>query len=254
MSSSWLRRPVLLFAFLSLALGLLAELPSPWHAWLRDGCEVVNCYCEPLRDRWVTQMAATYSNLGFLLVGGLMWAAPRTPGVTSLIHTQPLYARLLSLTALAVGGSSFFYHASLTRLGEWLDLVSLYGFTSFLVLYGWARLFPASPLWLLSMGYVGLNLAGGVQMLVAREWQQVVFGAYAGSAILIEFVVWYWRRPRIARHYFGVALACFALGALLWVWPCAPTLFPPHAVWHLLAASSMGWVFLYYRTEQPLAL
>ena len=246
----------LLGAGFSLALAAAAglwALPDRWAGWARDGCETANCYCEPLSGRLVAQPLAAYSNLGFILAGLLMLAAPRDPESRTLIRSRPEYAAMFAATALGTGLGSFFYHASLTRLGEWFDLVGLYLFTSFLLVYGLARLTrrPAPGRWVAV--YAGINLAGGLQMAWAREWQQVVFALLAAGALAAEAGVLIQARPRIEPRYLAAALACFAGGAALWVTPCSAGLpFPPHAGWHLLAAATQLWLFAYYRSERPL--
>lgn len=231
-------------------LAALSALPAPWAGWARDGCERANCYCEPLTGRFVEQPWAAYSNLGFIAAGLWMLAAPRAGG--NLLCARPAYAGMFAATALGTGFGSFFYHASLTRLGEWLDLVGLYLFTSSLLVYGLARLTgEARPARWLAL-YAGLNLAGGLQMLWAREWQQVVFGALAAGALGVEVCVLIRRRPRVRWLFLGAALAGFIIGAALWTAPCAAGWpFPPHAGWHLLAAATQVWLFAYYRSERP---
>lgn len=236
---------------LAAALSLWA-LPDGWAGWARDGCQDANCYCEPLSGRWVAQPLAAYSNLGFVVVGLLALAAPRQPASANLLRSQPAYARLFAATALGTGLGSFFYHASLTRAGEWFDLVGLYLFTSVPLVYGLARLTgrPAPGRW--AALYIGINVAGGLQMSAAREWQQIVFGLLAAAALATEALVLVRRRPRLQRRWLAAALICLALGAWLWTQPCpAGWPIPPHAGWHLLAAATQAALFAYYWSEQP---
>jgi hypothetical protein len=273
-SRRWTWWPAVLgFALAAGLAGWLNTWPSPWAGWARDGCEIANCYCEPLTDGFIAQPIAAFSNLGFILAGLLMLATPLDPTARSLMRAQPAFPRLFALTALGTGVGSFFYHASLTRLGEWLDLVGLYLFTSFLLVYNLARLGrpPRSHVPWVAL-YAGLNIAGGAQMFWAREWQQVVFGLLAAGALAVEALVLIRRRlspcpperrergaeppanggPRVQWGFLVAALVSFGLGVVLWVTPCSAGLpFPPHAGWHVLAAATQGWLFAYYRSEQP---
>lgn len=259
-------------AVLGLAvLAVLSGLPAPWAGWARDGCERADCYCEPVTDGFVAQPLAAYSNLGFMAVGLWILTAPRRrstcppersewgaeplanrePAAGNLLRAHPVYAGLFAVTALGTGLGSFFYHASLTRLGEWFDLVGLYLFTSGVLVYALARLTRRAAPGRWAAVYAGVNVLGAAQMLWARDWQQIVFGALAAGALAAEALVLIWRRPRIQKRYLAAALLSLAAGAALWVTPCAAQLpFPPHAGWHVLAAAAQAGLFAYYRSEQ----
>jgi dihydroceramidase len=221
----------------------LNSLPNVWAGWAPDGCRQARCYCEPIREGFVAQFAGTYSNLGFGLVGVLIMRVARRP-----------HERVYGGAVLAVGAGSFFYHTSLTRVGEWFDLVGMYVLTGLLLLFNLERLRPM-PGWAFALALSLIAAAGGVQMVVARELQQVFFALLAVSALVLEILVQRRRPLRRDRRYLAGALACFGLGALMWigdgsVLPCWPSLpFSWHAAWHLLAASSTGLMYLYYRSE-----
>jgi hypothetical protein len=247
----WLWRPLSIFILVILLSLPLNRLPSPWSSWIRDGCEITNCYCEPVRESLILQPLSTYSNLAFVLAGLIVLAAPHNPSATSnAMLSRPVFARVLGASIIGTGAGSFFYHASLTRAGEWFDLVATYLYLSFVLLYNAARLRPVPGLTFAGV-YLALNLAGGVQMVVARELQQVVFGGLAASALGAEGLVWF-RRDRTAQvGYLTAALACFGVGAALWVTPCMTGLpIPSHALWHVLSAAAMLLLFEYYRSER----
>jgi hypothetical protein len=163
-------------------------------------------------------------------------------------------------TLIAAGLGSLFYHASLSRAGEWTDLVGIYLFLSFLVYYNLSRLVPVRPA-VLAGAYAATNLVLGLQMAIAPQLQQLCFGLLAAGAMLIEFQVLrkdqllQERRPRIERGYLAAALACFAAGAALWsmdgtLLHCRPD-HPVqwHALWHLLAAGAGAFLYIYYLSE-----
>jgi hypothetical protein len=242
----WLIRPLVVFGLVVLGTLALGALPSPWDTWPRDGCQITNCYCEPLRRSFVVQPISAYSNWGYLLVGLLILAAPPGPPGKS---TRFLNARLLGVLALLVAIGSFFSHVSLTLAGEWFDLVGLYAFTGYLALYNLARRRPVSDR---VAGFVFLTviLVGGAQMIVARELQQIVFGVLAVAALAAEGLNWLHGRPPARVRYLFAALACLAVGGAAWFMPCLPGLgLPMHPLWHTLTAAAMGLLFVYLRSE-----
>jgi len=255
MSAAQLRLPLAVFAFITAATIALSWLPNVWHDWSPDYCRNVNCYCEPLRNRFVLQAINAYSNLGFVLVSLLILgqAIPQQPLPREAYQT---HFRIYGLAALLIGAGSFFYHASLTRVGEWFDLMGLYLFTSFLLLYNLARLRPLNGVTFAAI-YIGLSSLFGIQMIVARELQQIVFGLLAAGALGLEVVIHWRRRRRIRHRYFAAAIGCFIVGAVIWILdgrgalPCWPeSLFQWHALWHVLTAASAGLLYLYYRSER----
>jgi predicted membrane channel-forming protein YqfA (hemolysin III family) len=247
-----LRVSLALFALVTLAALGLNALPVSdqlWAAWQPDGCRAMNCYCEPFRASLILQPLGAYSNLGFVFVGALiLGAAHRTQ------DGRRAHFSAYGVSAIAIGAGSFFYHASLTRVGEWFDLVGLYALTGLLVLFNLARLRPLSGA-AFALALLAITTLGGVQMIVARELQQVVFVILAAGALILETRVQIVKRPRAQKRYLYTALACFGAGAFVWIldgsalpcWPDAPLTW--HAVWHLLAAASVGLIYLYYRSE-----
>lgn len=246
---TWLVRPGLIWMGLSAVLLGAGALPSPWASWEADPCRAVNCVCERLGAGAVAQPVAAHSNLGFVLVGLLVGAAPDPAGTR-------WYRRVFGAAALAAGLGSWFYHASLTRAGEWFDILGLYALTGALLWANLARLRrrPGGPRWL--AGYL-VSLAGlGGQMAVARELQLVIFAALIAATLLTEAVLWLrGDRPRHAL-FLAAGLASFGSGAAAWLWearlPCDPAgLWQWHAVWHALAALAVALLFVYYDGNLP---
>jgi hypothetical protein len=234
-----------------LVLGLLyvsqAPTPSTWASWPADFCRAHNCYCEPIQlDRWVAQPLATYSNLGFMAVG--LWVL----GATVKRRSVPagwLYGGVLITTGLF----SFFYHASLTRVGDFLDLMGMYLFTSFLMLFNINRVRPMTAIQF-GLGYAVINVALAVGLWLAYSFQQIYFVILIGGLLVAEVAAW---RTDAGgdRRWLAAALGVFVLGAVVWVLdsngglPCNPTaLYSWHAVWHLSAAGAAGLMYGYYQT------
>lgn len=237
-----------LIALASLALNFLPDL---WAGWAPDPCRTVDCFCEGFQNRLVLQPLVAYSNLAYVGVGGLVLAWRPT-------HRRlppPAYADAYGWITIGIGVGSFFYHASLTRIGEWFDLMGMYALTGFLVLYNLTRLRSLSAgtfgtLYLILLGALGIGL------VVANAWQQVYMVGLVAAALVMEGLVLAKRRPRVEWRYLVGGLACFGLGALFWAgsapgeWCGRLGPIPPHTLWHVLSAAAAGWLFLYYRSEE----
>ncbi len=249
----------ILIAWVALTFVMLDTLPAPeaWSQWPADYCRGVNCYCEPIRDRLVAQPVATYSNVGFMLAGVyIIFLTLRTPlSHTNLMRAQKGYGVLYGAAIACTGLFSFFYHASLTKVGDFFDLTGMFLFTSFLALYGLTRIRPMSGVqFVVSYGVV--NAALGVGLVVAYGLQQVYFLVLIAIALIAETLYVRGRKPNIKLRFMGLALLTFAAGGTVWVLDgsgllgCDPTApFTWHGVWHLAAAGAALLMYLYYRSE-----
>lgn len=243
----------------ALVLGLIyvsqAPAPQAWASWPADFCRTQNCYCEPMQlDRWVAQPLATYSNLGFVAVGVLVLVLTLwRPSAPPRWFSQPTYGLLYGSALICTGLFSFFYHASLTRVGDFLDLMGMYLFTSFLMLFNINRVRPMTPM-NFGLVYGTINAALAIGLRVAYSFQQIYFVILIGGLLIAEVLA---GRGEAAadRRWLAVALGVFVLGAIVWVLdsngglPCNPdALYSWHAVWHLSAAGAAGLMYGYYRT------
>jgi hypothetical protein len=202
----------------------------------------------------VRQPLAAYSNLAYLLVGVLILSAP-SPSPGNALRVQPAYARLYGVMTVGIGAGSFFYHASLTRVGEWFDLMGMYALTGFLLLYNLIR-WRALSREVFGACYLVLLMALGVGLIWANAWQQVYMAALVVGALVLEGLVLAQRRPRVVWRYLLSGLACFGLGAFFWAGSAPGELcgrlgpIPPHVLWHTLSAAAAGLLYLYYRSEK----
>lgn len=233
-----------------------------------------NCYCEAARTPPSAilgkQPANTWSNLGALAAGLAILAfadrqRARQAGGTSSA-TNPMAAGRWPAVAygflvLGLGLGSMAFHGSLTRLGGWLDTLSMILFITFVIVYDIARInrfdgdrarvlgtfaFLNAPLALLTWEVAGSGtrvFAIGVAVAIALE----LLLAFRGAG----------GRKRSAALWLPFALLTFAVATVVWrlSWTgeplCDPTsLFQGHALWHLLAEGVVPlMLFTHFRTE-----
>lgn len=232
----------------------VAPAPAAWSQWPPDYCRGVNCYCEPLAlEHWVAQPIATYSNLGFVVVGALVLALSLR-GRGSGGRLGQGYGALYGAVLMTTGAFSFFYHASLTQAGNYLDLMGMYLFTSFLLLFNlkrWRGL--TSGVFAVSYGMLAATLAVGLWL--ADSLQQVYFVILIVGLLTAEGLAQRREEPKPNGRWLVGALALFGLGAACWLldgsgvlpcWPSAPLSW--HGLWHLSAAGAAGLIYLYYQS------
>jgi dihydroceramidase len=260
-----------LFLLITLVLIPLSWLPAPWTAWQPATCLPDACFCEAIGVGFIRQPIGTWSNLAFVLAGLLMLDDVWRPSSTrsSLLAQRRAYGLIYALAVIVIGLGSWFYHASLTFVGQWLDVMGMYLLGTFMVLYNIARLRSLRSR-TFTVSYVLFNSALGLSLIVAPELRRYLFGVLLVVTIALEVVIRYWSRgfsrmhrssadrlkPRLRTGHFVAALLTYVLAQIIWTFDlnrivCDPdSLLQGHAIWHVLTALSAGLLYLYYRSER----
>ncbi len=267
-------RPSVLVLSVTLALGMLSRLPSPWAAWPPATCMPEACFCESVGDGFVRQPIDTWSNLAFVSVGVLILEDVLRPSTTrsNLLAQRRAYGVIYALAVIVIGLGSWFYHASLTFAGQWFDVMGMYLLGTFMVLYNMARLRPLSNR-AFAIGYVVFNFILGVSLIAIPELRRYLFGVLLLVTIALELLLRRRGRNRVSPSegeliagsrnpvsgdtgYFIAALLIYLLAQIVWTLDlnhvvCDPqSLLQGHAVWHVLTALSTGLLYWYYRSEE----
>jgi Ceramidase len=93
--------------------------------WLTGpaSCLPDRCFCEHVAAAWPRQPADTWSSLAFVAVAMWVLVRPHRPLSRGL---RLAYAGSL----IALGVSSFAFHATLSFVGQWADVTSMYAYAS----------------------------------------------------------------------------------------------------------------------------
>jgi hypothetical protein len=226
-----------------------------------------NCFCERPRLQGVAQPANTWSNLGFVAAGvGIALAVDRRRGrgpSTHAARSNPMtegffHPTLYAIVVALLGPGSMALHATLTRWGGQLDVMSMYLFIAFVSSYGLMRAY--------SLGRGAFVAIYGVQLLVLA-WTKFrlpvdsnfVFGAMIAVAIATDRVFAI-RRPDLVvdRRWLLLAAGLFGTAFAIWIPSrsagplCDPdSLIQGHAIWHLLCAGATLAIYGYLCSEGP---
>lgn len=264
---------------------------SPWDGWLPATCLPDACFCEAIGSGLIRQPINTWSNLAFVAIGLLIAfdLRPDRSAQRSNLISRPMVRRLFALAVIAIGLGSMVYHASLSFVGQWLDVMSMYLLGVFMMLYAAARLksdesrrvpkrqgisapmkrITGRPLRFLAAarlrmthagaafatGYITINLALGLLLIVWPEARRYVFGALIVIALGLEMILQRRRLTTANPRRLIAALGVYVMAQIIWTLDlnhiiCDPTsVLQGHAVWHVLTAASAGLMYGYYQSE-----
>ncbi len=231
---------------------------DPYFGMAPANCLPDDCFCEAVRyGEWIRQPADTWSNLAFILISiVIVWMVYyRKPGWSNTLVQHPSYSWLFALASFLTGVGSFYYHASLTFISQWFDVMGMYFSVTFFIIYNLDRLYKIGPAKVFIL-YFAVNIFLGVLLVTIPEARRYLFGSFM---LLLLVSVYYSQsklKTEIRTTYLYLAIACFAVAFGLWILDikkivCTPdSLFQLHAIWHCLSALSGFLIYMYYRSEK----
>ncbi len=241
-----------------------------WDGWRESRDLHHSGYAERIysHDLFRTR-ANTWSNLAYVIIGlyGIAIGChdlrrPRQVESGYLIQT-PAMSLLFGVACCSLGAGSGFFHASLTRAGQQLDVATMYAPLLSLIALNVGRWVPSVPFGALRSGRPTWPILCGLAVVVTLllyffKWSMSARSVLT-TLIAIVSIFTSLDRSRTSRKMTiswlllaGVALiagvACRELdvagrftGPDAWL--------QGHAFWHTLTALSLGCMYLYYRSE-----
>ncbi len=234
------------------------------NGWLGEWSGAGRKFCEAARPGLIKQPVNTWSNLGFVFVGLLagwkLWRGAYAQNKNALTQNT-FYAAFFASLGVLIGPCSMAMHATETELGGLLDLASMYLIASFITAYSCERYFRLS-----TASFLAVFAAVMVICLTTRNlpykmplvgsFGTFIFGVFIITGTIFEMLNSFVRK---LDHDFlwGAFSAGFILLAFV-IWnfsltggPCCQpySVLQGHAIWHLLCAASLYFLFRYYVSE-----
>lgn len=219
----------------------------PWYSLEQDPAS----FCEESLCAWVRQPGNTVSNLGFILVAGLIfWQAKRDNNQ----HLLPL-----AYISLVTGVGSAFFHASETWIGGIFDFSGMYLGASFMIAVNIRRLTGWGQPVILAVFLFSLLIS--LYLLVTHRGLARDFYALESflCCVLLEGILYFTQTIRPSYRWFWGFWGAFALGYGFWFLDSRHIVCDPanhwisgHALWHWLDALALYCVYRFYSRFQVL--
>ncbi|MEZ5006878.1 MAG: ceramidase domain-containing protein [Chitinophagales bacterium] len=237
-----------------------------FNVWFGEAREGVMLYCEHARDGWIKQPSNTFSNLGFIAIGIFIGrlSFKNKFSFKNKMTTTLFYPTFFASVVVFLGPGSMAMHATNAYWGGFIDLMSMFLISSFILTYGLVRWFRMSNTAFAVIYFVSIVICGWVYL---SPWNiidfpikitEIIFGVQILIGTVLELCNRYIRGNKINAFKGYLSLFTFCLAFFIWIisrtqesWFCNPnSLIQGHAIWHLLNALATYFLFLYYASEE----
>lgn len=228
-------------------------------------------FCELNRiGEAVVQPSNTWSNIGYFTVGFMFLSLgikdhfyEKRSEVSHFLAKYPGFSILLGLSTLYLFVGSFMYHASVTRIFQKIDQTGIYFTITALMSYNIFKLIPI-------LKYKGKSYSTHYIIIISALiinvffytfiWQlnvNIVFPILMVTFFIINILnIKKYKGSVNSLGYMKVSLLTLLAAAFIWILDrnhigCVPTsIFQGHALWHLLTATSLFFIYFFYRGEK----
>ncbi|MCC7440613.1 MAG: ceramidase domain-containing protein [Bdellovibrionales bacterium] len=223
----------------------------PWAEWSPPNIH----WCEENLCSWITTPANTWSNLAYLAVGALLWKwwrADRAAGKGA----QAAALGIFPPAAVAIGLTSFAFHASYTFFFQFFDYVGMYTLFCLLIVLNLRRSGRVQPSFLVPaylIGICGMSALVPVMHAAGIPVQLTIAGLLA---LILAQELWLRFDGRRKPEYRELwrALGAFGLGFVFTLLDGTRTWCDPsnhwlqgHALWHVFTALALPFLYRFYR-------
>lgn len=209
----------------------------------------VMSFCEQRLCAWIVEPANTWSNIGYVIAGLIIWRANSGTG-------RPALA-LPAITAILVGFASASFHGTGTRIGEILDLSAMYLISGLFISFNVWRVFRWGQRQLALLYFI--LCAVSIWSLTAFQSSGIrLFAAHIVVAAVLEWMAWRKSGEQTQYRHLGYLCGAFSFAFLAWsldvkrivCWPDNHIL-GGHAVWHLSNSTCLYWFYRFQEQFVP---
>ncbi len=264
--------PILIGLFsgvLLYTLSMMFKFFNPWTGW-RAALGNTTHFCELNRlEQLVLQPSNTWSNFGYLIVGLILISVgikdhffTERSKLKNLMARKPGFTILLGAALLYLFIGSFLYHASLTFFFQRIDVNGIYAIVMALFAYNLYKLFPSFKFRNKEVSTHGIFIGLAIFItfiFLTVLWRvnvNIMFPSLIGAFLIINILnIKKSKKHNNLFRYLQTSIFCMGLASFIWILDlrhifCNPTsVLQGHALWHLLTALSVFFLYFYYRGE-----
>ncbi len=205
-------------------------------------------WCEDQLCSWIEEPANTWSNLGYILAGVVMWQLSKN------LKSRPL--RFYGLAGVLVGSCSFIYHASNSFFLQLFDFFGMYLFIYLLIFVNLERI--GRSVIRNSFGPYFATVTGSTLLTLAVDYTAFpIQGLILGLILVViatEILAVKKSKTPVKLHWFLLSFFFISLGAVCSVLDvkriaCDPFnhVLQGHALWHVFGSFALFFSFLHHR-------
>lgn len=239
---------------------------AAYYSWYLAGFpgHAIHVFCEVDSGGLFKQDANSVSALLFVYLGLVIaWRVgrqqaegyPQLPD--NLMNRTDFFSGVYALAVIILGWSTVVMHGSLTAMGGFLDVSSMYIWVSFCVCYSFIRIIRRGA-------FLFLLLYGGLStgLIFASLNVEKTFGTLIASAVILEGVYRLINRKRVCFENKWLLYTAVSFLSAFGIWNLSldgrpfyypDTIFQGHAVWHILCAVATWTIYRYYQSEKRLS-
>ncbi len=219
-----------------------------------------NLFCEANRPGLIKEPSNTWSNFAFCFVA--LWVAYilsyRPTNRSNLFSKVIFYPLLFCFGISLLGPGSMALHATMSQLGGRLDVLSMFLVSSFMFCYALKRIFNFDTLTFsifyilcLILSILSFKSEGAFAFNLGAV--DLTFGLFAVGSGIMELYLMFFKLD-IIKKYGILYMVLFILAFIIWQVDhnfCNPEqVIQFHAIWHILNAISVFYIFKYYYSEE----
>jgi hypothetical protein len=213
----------------------------------------------------------TWSNLGYVFVGVYILAYAlydfrrETSARDPYAVREPGLMAYLGFACIALGFGSGFMHASLTSMGHWFDVFTMFASIVAIIALHWGRWIPLLNLggrriqtWPLLI-LLAMTVSYALMELLERSQDMKIMVGLIGTIVTCVCVDIVMRKTNLQHRWHILSVLAFAIGFTIWNLTNAKRFTDPdvwyqgHGFWHVLTGFSLGFMAIFYRSESPRA-
>jgi hypothetical protein len=234
------------------------------NGWFGPATDVGGDFCEAARDGYIKQPANTWSNIGFITAGlasaWLLMTGKYKQNSNALTRSN-FTAVFFSCLAIFLGPGSMAMHATETEIGGELDMLSMYLVCSFMTAYAMQRFYNWKPLQFTAVFVLAIiicEVAGlyHKHIPLIDYAGNLIFAFFISLAVVFEMLNSFVRKKQHEKKWGIFGLISLITAFIIWnFWKndsplCDPySLIQGHAIWHLLDALAVFFLFRFYVSE-----